>query len=62
MLRLGYGRALEALDAPLATPVLVDARDRLNAIGIPAAGWDTAFRIAARGSAYPTRPSAAASP
>jgi tetratricopeptide (TPR) repeat protein len=70
VLRLAYGRALEALDAPLATPVLVDARGRLNAIGIPASGWDTVFRIAARGGpangqrgrSYPTRPSAAASP
>ncbi|MDQ1395477.1 MAG: hypothetical protein QOG64_736, partial [Acidimicrobiaceae bacterium] len=49
VVRLAYGRALEALDAPLATPVLVDARSRLNTIGITASGWDTAFRLAAAG-------------
>ena len=53
VIRLAYGRALEALGGPLATPVLVDARTRLNAIGISAQGWDTAFSLAAHPEATP---------
>jgi hypothetical protein len=44
--RLARGRALEQLGSSDAVGVLQTARTRLDAMGIAAEGWDTAFRLA----------------
>ncbi|MBV8958088.1 MAG: tetratricopeptide repeat protein [Actinobacteria bacterium] len=55
VVRLAYGRALEGIGAEESAEVLEDARHRLDALGIEAGGWDTAFTLAARaGAARPT--------
>lgn len=43
---LARGRALEALGAPEASTALVQASDRLQALGIEAPGWETVFSLA----------------
>jgi ATP/maltotriose-dependent transcriptional regulator MalT len=53
VVRLGYGRALEGIGAEEATEVLDDAHMRLDALGIEARGWDTAFTLAARAGSAP---------
>jgi class 3 adenylate cyclase/tetratricopeptide (TPR) repeat protein len=47
--RLAHAHALAALDDPDAKDVRVEARARLDALGVPATGWETAFRLAATG-------------
>ncbi|HEX9970377.1 MAG TPA: tetratricopeptide repeat protein, partial [Acidimicrobiales bacterium] len=44
--RLARGRALEQLGSADAVGVLQTARTRLDAMGLAADGWDTAFRLA----------------
>jgi class 3 adenylate cyclase/tetratricopeptide (TPR) repeat protein len=48
ILRLAYGHALQAQGDDGGTEVLADAHHRLEGMGTDAAGWDTAFRLAAR--------------
>jgi class 3 adenylate cyclase/tetratricopeptide (TPR) repeat protein len=43
---LARGHVLEALDDPTAHRALASARDQLDALGLPATGWDLAFRHA----------------
>jgi class 3 adenylate cyclase/tetratricopeptide (TPR) repeat protein len=47
--RLAHGHALAALGDPEAESARADARARLDRLGLPATGWDTAFRLAATG-------------
>jgi tetratricopeptide (TPR) repeat protein len=47
--RLAHSHALAALDDPEAEAVAADARARLDALGLRAAGWETAFHLAATG-------------
>jgi hypothetical protein len=47
--RLAHSHALAALDDPEAEAVAAEARSRLDTLGLPATGWDTAFHLAATG-------------
>jgi len=47
--RLAHSHALGALDDPEAEAAGAEARARLNALGLRAAGWETAFHLAATG-------------
>ncbi len=47
--RLAHAHALRVLDDPEAETVRAEARARLDALGLAATGWDTAFRLAATG-------------
>ncbi len=47
--RLAQAHVLEALEAPEARSARTEARSRLEALGIAASGWETAFRLAATG-------------
>jgi hypothetical protein len=53
--RLAYGHALGGLGDDGAAEVLADARTRLDAMGAPAVGWDTAYSLAASASATAAR-------
>ncbi len=48
---LARGRALEAIGSKEAATVLVQAAEQLQALGIDAAGWETVFALACRGTA-----------
>ncbi len=47
--RLAHAHALRVLGDPEAETVGTEARARLDALGLPATGWETAFRLAATG-------------
>ena len=47
--RLAHSHALTALGDPEAEAAGAEARARLDALGLPATGWETAFRLAATG-------------
>ena len=47
--RLAHSHALTALDDPEAEAAGAEARARLDALGLPATGWETAFHLAATG-------------
>jgi hypothetical protein len=47
--RLAHTHVLEALGDPEAETVRTEARSRLDALGLAATGWETAFRLAATG-------------
>ena len=47
--RLAHSHALTALDDPEAAAAGAEARARLDALGLPATGWETAFHLAATG-------------
>ncbi len=47
--RLAHSHALAALEDPEAEPAGAEARSRLDALGVPATGWQTAFHLAATG-------------
>jgi hypothetical protein len=47
--RLCHSHALAALDDPEAETAGADARARLDALGLRARGWETAFHLAATG-------------
>ena len=47
--RLAHSHALAALDDPGAEAAASEARARLDALGLPATGWETAFHLAATG-------------
>jgi class 3 adenylate cyclase/tetratricopeptide (TPR) repeat protein len=47
--RLAHAHVLDALHDPEAGDVRTDARARLDRLGLPATGWETAFRLAASG-------------
>jgi tetratricopeptide (TPR) repeat protein len=47
--RLANAHVLDALGDPEAAEVRLEARARLDALGLPASGWETAFRLAATG-------------
>jgi hypothetical protein len=47
--RLAHAHALAALDDSEADEVGAEARARLDTLGVPARGWETAFRLAASG-------------
>jgi phosphoglycerate dehydrogenase-like enzyme len=47
--RLAHAHVLDALDDPDAPAARAEARDRLDALGLAATGWETAFRLAATG-------------
>ena len=47
--RLAHSHALAALDDPEAEAAGAEARARLDALGLPATGWETAFHLAATG-------------
>ena len=53
VVRLAYGRALEGVGTEEAREVLDDAQRRLDALGIEARGWDTAFTLAGRAGSAP---------
>jgi class 3 adenylate cyclase/tetratricopeptide (TPR) repeat protein len=53
--RLAYGHALDGLADESAAEVLGDARERLQAMGAAAAGWDTAYALAASASTTAAR-------
>ena len=53
VLRLAYGHALQAQGDEGGAEVLADAHNRLDAMGTDAAGWDTAYRLAARAASAP---------
>jgi hypothetical protein len=53
--RLAYGHALDSLGDESAAEVLADARARLQAMGAPASGWDTAYALAASASTPASR-------
>jgi tetratricopeptide (TPR) repeat protein len=50
VLRLAYGHALDGLGDDGAQEVLADARSRLEVMGGPATGWNTAYALAASAS------------
>ncbi|HEV8208329.1 MAG TPA: adenylate/guanylate cyclase domain-containing protein [Acidimicrobiia bacterium] len=47
--RLAHSHTLTALDDPEAEAAGTEARARLDALGLPATGWETAFHLAATG-------------
>jgi class 3 adenylate cyclase/tetratricopeptide (TPR) repeat protein len=47
--RLAHAHVLDALGDPEAADARVEARTRLDALGLAASGWETAFRLAATG-------------
>jgi len=47
--RLAHAHALSALEDPEAGAAGVEARGRLDDLGVPARGWETAFHLAATG-------------
>ncbi|HMF05122.1 MAG TPA: hypothetical protein VKH17_09930, partial [Acidimicrobiia bacterium] len=47
--RLAHAHALAALEDPEADDAGAEARARLDALGVPARGWETAFHLAATG-------------
>jgi hypothetical protein len=47
--RLAHSHALAALDDPEADGAGAEARARLDALGLAATGWETAFHLAATG-------------
>jgi Flp pilus assembly protein TadD len=47
--RLAHAHALAALEDPEADGAGAEARARLDALGVPARGWETAFHLAATG-------------
>jgi class 3 adenylate cyclase/tetratricopeptide (TPR) repeat protein len=47
--RLAHSHALSALDDPEAEAAGAEARARLDALDLPATGWETAFHLAATG-------------
>jgi class 3 adenylate cyclase/tetratricopeptide (TPR) repeat protein len=47
--RLAHSHALTALDDPETEAAGAEARARLDALGLPATGWETAFHLAATG-------------
>jgi class 3 adenylate cyclase/tetratricopeptide (TPR) repeat protein len=53
VMRLAYGHALDGINDGGAAEVLADAHSRLEAMGSDAAGWDTAYRLAARVTSTP---------
>jgi class 3 adenylate cyclase/tetratricopeptide (TPR) repeat protein len=49
LVRLAHAHVLDALGDPEASDARVEARTRLDALGLAASGWETAFRLAATG-------------
>jgi class 3 adenylate cyclase/tetratricopeptide (TPR) repeat protein len=55
VMRLAYGHGLDGIGDEGAAEVLADARSRLDAMGAPATGWDTAYSLASTASATAAR-------